>query len=81
MTTCSEGFVINDLPFLFLSYHSAKFSGHRPCSSRDTAAKIFYVTLQDHVIKGSGGFMEGNSSLYIPVLPKLVAIVIMLMNI
>ena len=43
-----------------------KFSGHRPCGSSDTAAKIFYVTLQDNVIEGSGYFMEGNSSLYIP---------------
>ena len=32
----------------------------------DTAAKIFYVTLKEEpVIKGSGNFMEENSSLYI----------------
>ena len=80
MTTCLKGFVINGVPFRFISYHTAKFSGHRPCSSRDTAAKRFCVTLQDHVVKGSGGFLEGNSSLYIPALPKLVAIDIMLMN-
>ena len=32
----------------------------------DTAAKMFYVTKQYHVIKASSDFMEGNSSLYIP---------------
>ena len=40
----------------------------------DTAAKIVYMTLQDHMTKGSGDFMEGNSSLYIAALPKLIAI-------
>ena len=44
-------------------------------------AKNFYVVLQDHVIKGSGNFMEGNSWLYIPSLPKLIAIDIVLMDI
>ena len=29
------------------------------------------MTLQDHVIKGSGDFMEGNSSLYIPNSPQI----------
>ena len=51
------------------------------CGSSDTAAKIFYVTLQDYVIKGSGDFMEGNSSLHIPILPKLIVIDIVLMHI
>ena len=57
------------------------FSGHRPCSRSDVAAKIVYVTLKHHVIKGSGDFKEGNSSLYIPTLPKLRAIDIVLMDI
>ena len=38
------------------------------------------MTLQDHVIKGSGDFMEGKSSLYIPTLPKLIVIDIELMD-
>ena len=42
--------------------------------------KYFYVTLQDHMIKGFGDFMERNSSLYIPTLPKLIAIDIVLMD-
>ena len=33
------------------------------------------------MIKGSGDFMEGNSSLYIPTVPKLTAIDIVLMEI
>ena len=73
------------------------FCGHRHCGSSDTATKIVYMTLQDHVIKGSGDFMKGNSSLYIPkgsgdfmkgnsslyipTLPKLIAIDIMLMDV
>ena len=32
------------------------------------------------MIKGSGDFMEENSSLYIPTLPKLIAIDIVLMS-
>ena len=32
------------------------------------------MTLQDHVINGSGNFMEKNSSLHIPTLPNFVAI-------
>ena len=40
----------------------------------DTAAKIVYMTLQDCMTKRSGDFMEGNSSLYIAALPKLIAI-------
>ena len=46
--------------------------------SSDKAAKAFYMTLQDYVIKNSGDFMEQNYSLYIPTLPKLIAIDIVL---
>ena len=49
--------------------------------SSDTATKIFYMTLQDHGIKGSGDFMEEDSLLYIPTLPKLIAINFVLMDI
>ena len=55
--------------------------GHRPCGNCDTAAKIVYVNFEDHVIKGSDGFIEGNSSLHIPNLLKLTAIEIVLMDI
>ena len=57
--------------FLKVSYHFAQFSGHSPCGSSDTAAKIFYVTLQEHVIKGSGDLMGENSRLHISTLPKI----------
>ena len=39
------------------------------------------MTLQDHVIKGSGDFMETDSTLYIPILPKLTAIYIVLLDV
>ena len=42
---------------------------------------IFYVTLQDHVIEWSGDFIQGNSSWYIPKMPKLIAIDIVLIDI
>ena len=61
-------------------HYPAKFLGYIPCDCSDTAAKIVYMTLQDHAIKGSGYFMEGNSSLYVLSLPKLIAIDIVLMN-
>ena len=39
------------------------------------------MTLKDHVVKGSDEFMEGNSLLYIPNLPKWIAIDIALIDI
>ena len=39
------------------------------------------MTLQDHVVKGSDEFMEGYSLLYIPNLPKWIAIDIALIDI
>ena len=63
--------LLNGLKFLIVSLLFAKFSDHRPCGSSNRAARIFCVTLQDHVIKGSGDFMEGNSSLHIPTPPKI----------
>ena len=71
--------LLNRLKFLVVSHHFAKFCGHRPCDSSDIAAKIVNVTLQDYVMKGSDNFMEGNSSLHIPTLPKLTAIDTVLM--
>ena len=66
----SRDHMFKGLEFLTVSQPLAKFSGHRHCSSNDTAAKLFYVTLQDYVIKGSEDFMKGNSSLYIFTLPN-----------
>ena len=48
--------------------------------SVETVAEIFYLTLQDNGIKGSGDFTEENPSLYIPILPKLIAINIVLID-
>ena len=73
--------LLNGLKFLIVSYHFAKFSGHRPCRSSAKTTKILYVTSQDHVINGSSDFMEGNSSLYIPTLQKLIAVDILLIGI
>ena len=78
---CSKVVWLDGLNFLIVSHNFIKFSGHRSCGSSDAAAKIVYVTLQDHMIKESGDFMEGNSWLYIPNLPKLIAIDTVLMNI
>ena len=72
---------LNGLKFLIIRHHFVKFCSHRPCGGSDTAAKIFILTLQDHGIKESGDFMEENSLLYIPTLPKLIAINIVLMDI
>ena len=45
--------------FLIVSHHFTKFGGHRLCGGSDTTAKIIYKTLQDHMIKGYGDFVEG----------------------
>ena len=68
------------LKFLIVSHYFAWFSRHKSCGCSYTAAKIFYLTLKDHN-KGSGDFMEENSLLYIPTLPKLIIINIVLMDI
>ena len=69
---------INRLRFLVVSHHFAKCSGHKPCGSSETAARIFCVTLEGLVIKGSGDFMDGNSSLFISILLNLIAVDILL---
>ena len=45
-----------------------------------TVAEIFYLTLQDNGIKGSGDFTEEKPSLYIPILLKRIAINIVLID-
>ena len=70
------------LRFFIVNHNLAKFTGQKPCGSSDTATtKLFYLTLQNHVIKESGHFIKGNSSLYIPTLPKLASRDIVLMDI
>ena len=66
--------------FLIASHHIAKFSDHIPCGSSNTAAKTFFVNLQENAIKESGDFMEKNSWLYILNLTKLIAIIILLID-
>ena len=39
-----------------VSYHSNNFDGHRQSGGRDII--MVFVTLQDHVIKGSSDFMQ-----------------------
>ena len=58
-----------------------KFGDHRPSGSRDITDLVFHVTLQDHVIKGPCDFMDRSSSLYIPTLPSLVTINIVVVDI
>ena len=73
---------LNGLKFLMVNHHNnTKFSGHRPCYGKNKAAKIHYVNLQGHVIKGLGNFIEGNSSLCVPTLSILVTIDIVVMDI
>ena len=39
-----------------ISYHPAKFGGHRNCSSENMMISVWYVIWQDHVTKGSPWF-------------------------
>ena len=61
--------------------HPAKFGGCSHCDIGDTTYSIFHLTLQDHTIKGSRDFMEGSYSLYVTILPDLVAIDFMVVEI
>ena len=63
------------------SKYLAKFGGHSPCYSRDIIDPVFHVTLQEHVIKGLCEFLKQSSLLYIPTLPSLVGIGIVVVDI
>lgn len=65
---------LDALKVLIVNYHFLKLSGDRPCRSSNAAAKTVYVTLQEHVIKGSVDLMEQNSSMYILTQVKLISI-------
>ena len=43
-----------------VSHHIATFNGQAPYGSRYITYLIFHMTLQDHVIKRSCEFMNGN---------------------
>ena len=66
---------------LLMARSSYLFFAKKHCRGSNKAAKIVYMTRPFQVIKGYGDFMEGNSSLYIPTLPKLIAIDNVLMDI
>ena len=57
-----------------VSYHPAKFGGHRHSGSRDIIVFVCHVTLQDDVIKALNDFMVRSPSRYVTILPNLVAI-------
>ena len=64
-----------------LSCYLTKFGGHGPCDSRDIVDLIFHMALQDHKIKASCDFMEGDSLLHIPFHASLIVISIAIVNI
>ena len=66
---------------LIVSHHLAKIFALRICSGKDIVDVIFYVTLQEYVIKWSCDCMEGSSSMHIPTFPCLVSIGIMVVDI
>ena len=39
-------------------HHLAQFRGHRYCGSRDMIFLVCHVIYQDHVIKGSGEYIN-----------------------
>ena len=71
----------NWLKLPIVSNHLAKFIDRRSFGSSGIAGRIIEVNLNGHVIKGFDNFIEGNSSLYIPTVPKLIVRDIVLMNI
>ena len=73
MTSCMEAFLV--------THYLAKFNDHMLCHSKDITYLICHVTLQDHEIKESSDFIEGSSSLYVTILPSLVAVVILIVDI
>ena len=72
--------LLNGLKFVIVNHYFARFCDHSSCGSSDTAGKIVNMTLQDHMIKGFGDFMERKLSLNFPTLPKVIAIDIVLID-
>ena len=57
-----------------ITYHSAKFSGHKHSGSGDIMVFVCYMTLHDHVIKALFDFIAWISPQDKSPLPRLVAI-------
>ena len=80
VATCSQGCVTKQVEVSHSKPPFRQVLWPQPCDSSDTSTKRVYMILQNYVIKGTGDFMEENSSLQIPTLPKLIAINIALMD-
>ena len=64
-----------------MSYHSAKFGGHRHSCSGEKMILVCHVISKDRLIKGSYDFMGGSPSSKVTTLPNLMAIGIVVMEI
>ena len=73
MTTISKDYVSSGWDSPNVSYHSAKFGGHRYCVSIDIS---FFHLECDHVIERSHDFEGGVPQPQVTTLPSLVVIVI-----
>ena len=66
---------------LIVTHQLAKFNGHGLCDSSNITGQICHITLKDHVIKDSCGFMERNCLLYVTTIPGLMATSIVVVEI
>ena len=57
-----------------VSYHSAKFGGHRKTGSGNIRAFVFNVSLQEEVIKESNNFWLGAPYVMSPIYQVLLAV-------
>ena len=57
------------------------FGGDWSSASEDMKSLVCHVTSQNHVIVGSSNFMSGSSSWYVTIVPKFVAIGIVVVQI
>ena len=57
-----------------MSYHPAKFGGHRHSGGRDITIFVCEVTLQDHIIRALCDFMVRIPLRSVTILPSFVAI-------
>ena len=57
-----------------VTYHPAKFGGHKHGGCVDIMIWVCQVMSQDHVIKGSYDFVDMSPSRLVTILPSLMAI-------